>query len=55
MAPDDPEDVPRLGRRVGDDVTDDEWKIIEARSLRHDIATNDEVKSLFGKYRGICG
>ena len=32
------------------DITDEEWKIIEDRSSRYDNAGDDEVKRLFDKY-----
>ena len=38
--------------RSGDDITDEEWTIIEARAARHDLASDDEVEELFSRYRG---
>jgi hypothetical protein len=38
-------------RRSGDDITDDEWKIIEARATQRDFATDEEIEALFGRYR----
>jgi hypothetical protein len=35
-----------------DDITDEEWKLIEERAARGDLAADDEVKGLFDKYRG---
>lgn len=35
-----------------DDITDEEWKLIEERAERGDLAADDEVKGLFDKYRG---
>ena len=35
-----------------DDITDEEWKIIEERASRHDVASDEEVKTLFDRYRG---
>ena len=34
-----------------DDITDEEWKLIEERAVRGDLAADDEVKRLFDKYR----
>jgi hypothetical protein len=54
--PDDQEKVARFVREVerrrgGDDITDDEWKIIEERAARRDLATDEEVEQVFGRYR----
>ena len=38
-------------RRGADDITDDEWKIIEERAVRRDLATDEEVEQVFGRYR----
>jgi hypothetical protein len=38
-------------RRAGDDITDEEWKIIEERAARRDLATDEEVEAVFGRYR----
>jgi hypothetical protein len=38
--------------RADDDITDDEWKIIEERAARRDLASDDEVEALFRRYRG---
>jgi hypothetical protein len=38
-------------RRGGDDITEDEWKIIEERAQRRDLAGEEEVEALFGRYR----
>jgi hypothetical protein len=38
-------------RRGGDDITDDEWKIIEERAARGDLATDEEVEAVFSRYR----
>ena len=37
--------------RETDDITDEEWAIIEARAARHDLATDEEVEQLFRRYR----
>ena len=39
------------GLRSGDDITDEEWEIIEARASRRDLASDREVESVFGRYR----
>jgi hypothetical protein len=38
-------------RRAGDDITEDEWTIIEERAARRDLATDAEVEELFNRYR----
>jgi len=38
-------------RRAGDDITEDEWTIIEQRAARRDLATDGEIEQLFGRYR----
>ena len=55
-----PEDQERVARFVQqleesssfDDITDEEWKIVQERVSRRDVASDDEVKRLFDKYRG---
>lgn len=37
--------------RGEDDITDDEWKIIEQRAARRDLATDEEVEAVFRRYR----
>jgi len=54
--PDDQEKVARFvreveERRAGDDITDEEWKIIEERAARRDLATDEEVEQVFSRYR----
>ena len=54
-----PEDQERVARfvhqverrRAADDITDEEWKIIEARAARRDLATDEEVEEVFSRYR----
>jgi hypothetical protein len=54
-----PEDQERIARfvhqveqwRTDDDITDDEWKIIEERAARRDLASDEEVEALFSRYR----
>jgi hypothetical protein len=38
-------------RRTEDDITDDEWKIIEQRAARRDLASDEEVDAVFSRYR----
>jgi hypothetical protein len=38
--------------RANDDVTEDEWKIIEERAARRELATDEEVEEVFSRYRG---
>ncbi|MBV8410797.1 MAG: hypothetical protein JOY64_24435 [Alphaproteobacteria bacterium] len=38
-----------------DDLTDEEWKIIDQRVARHELANDEEVKVLFDRYRGARG
>jgi hypothetical protein len=38
-------------RRGDDDITDEEWKIIEERARRQDLASEEEVEALFSRYR----
>ncbi len=37
--------------RTDDDITDEEWKIIEERAARRDLASDEEVEALFRRYR----
>ena len=37
--------------RDTDDITDEEWTIIEARAARRKLATDEEVEQLFRRYR----
>jgi hypothetical protein len=57
-SPEDQERVVRLVRQVeeglsSDDISDEEWKLIEERAAHRDVASDEEVKGLFDKYRGI--
>jgi hypothetical protein len=52
----DQEKVARFVRQVEywrgrDDITDDEWKIIEERAARRDLAGDEEVEEVFSRYR----
>ena len=54
--PDDQEKVARFAREVEqrlgrDDITDEEWRIIEARAARRDLASDEEVEQVFSRYR----
>jgi hypothetical protein len=53
--PADQERVARFVRdveeRLGDDISDEEWKIIEQRAARRELASDEEVERLFGRYR----
>ena len=53
-----PEDQEKIARfvyeveaRRGDDISDEEWKIIEARAARRDLATDEDVEAVFSRYR----
>jgi hypothetical protein len=37
--------------RAGDDITVEEWGIIERRAARRDMATDEEVEKMFSRYR----
>jgi hypothetical protein len=55
--PDEQEKVARFvreveARRGGDDISHEEWKIIEERPARRDLATDEEVEQVFRRYRG---
>ena len=55
--PDDQEKVAQFVREVErrradhDDITEEEWKLIESRASRRDLATDEEVEQVFGRYR----
>jgi len=55
--PEDQEKVARFVREVelrrggGDEITDEEWTIIEERAARRNLATDEEVEQVFGRYR----
>ena len=38
-------------RRENDDITGEEWKIIEERAARRELATDEEVEEVFSRYR----
>jgi hypothetical protein len=37
--------------RAGDDITAQEWAIIERRAARRDLATDEEVEKVFRRHR----
>ena len=37
--------------RSRNDITDEEWKIIEARAARRDLVSDSEVEGVFVRYR----
>ncbi len=52
----DQEKVARFARQVeqrrdSDDITEEEWRIIEERAARRDLASDDEVEAVFSRYR----
>lgn len=54
--PQDQEKVARFARQVeqrrdDDDLTDEEWRIIEDRAARRDLASDEEVEEVFSRYR----
>jgi hypothetical protein len=54
--PQDQEKVARFARQVeqrrdDDDLTDEEWRIIEERAARRDLASDEEVEEVFSRYR----
>lgn len=38
-------------RRADDDITEEEWRIIEERAARRDLASDEEVEAVFSRYR----
>ena len=52
----DQEKVARFARQIerardDDDISEDEWRIIEERAARRDLASDEEVEALFSRYR----
>jgi hypothetical protein len=47
---------PWINRHHGaEDLTEDEWKIIEERARRRELATEDEVDAVFSRFRNPQG
>jgi hypothetical protein len=54
----DQEKVARFARQVervrdDDDISEDEWRIIEERAARRDLPRDEEVEALFSRYRNV--
>jgi hypothetical protein len=55
--PADQEKIARFVREVeqrrgsNDDISEEEWRIIEERAARRDLATDEEVEQVFSRYR----
>jgi hypothetical protein len=52
----DQERVARFAQRMeqlrnDDGITDEEWRIIEERAARRELASDEEVEEVFGRYR----
>jgi hypothetical protein len=51
----DQEKVARFAKHVeerrGDDISEQEWRLIEQRAARRDLASDQEVEELLGRYR----
>ena len=52
----DQEKVARFARQVErvrdeDDISENEWRVIEERASRRDLASDEEVEALFSRYR----
>jgi hypothetical protein len=52
----DQEKVARFARQVehvrdGDDISEEEWRTIEERAARRDLTSDEEVETLFSRYR----
>jgi hypothetical protein len=52
----DQEEAARFARqveqsRVGDDLANEEWRTVEERAARRDLASDEEVEDLFGRRR----
>ena len=37
--------------RDGDEIGEEEWRIIERRAARRDLASDEEVEAVFSRYR----
>lgn len=54
--PEDQEKIARFARQVelrrdDDGITDEEWRIIEQRAARRDLASDEDVEEVFSRYR----
>jgi hypothetical protein len=38
-------------RHADNEITDEEWEVIEARARRRDLASDEEVEQVFARYR----
>jgi hypothetical protein len=51
----DQERVARFARQLeqtrGDDITDEEWSVIEQRAARRELASDEDVEAVFSRYR----
>jgi hypothetical protein len=52
----DQEEAARFARQVervrdSDVISEEEWRIIKERAARRDLASDEEVKALFSRYR----
>jgi hypothetical protein len=59
-APAEQEKVARFVREVEqgravDDITAEEWNVIEERAARRDLAADAEVEEVLGRFRRACG
>jgi len=55
--PEDQEKVARFVRQVEhrrdrEDIAEEEWRLIEERAARMDLASDEEVEALFSRFRG---
>jgi hypothetical protein len=41
--------------RKAENLIEDEWRIVEERARRRELATEDEVEAVFGPYRNPQG
>jgi hypothetical protein len=37
--------------RNAEDLTEEEWRIVEERALRRELASDEEVEAVFARYR----
>jgi hypothetical protein len=43
--------VQQVEARREDDISEQEWRLIEERAARRDLASDEEVEQLFSRYR----